>query len=433
MVKLEAYVRTDGYDIVPQITAVGTTGEFVVTFEGQSNGFDQAIYIQKFNTSGAPVGNMVKQDAIANSTDYDAGAQITAVGTSGEYVLTFYGRDSSYNVPYINDYSVYIRKFNADGTIGGPMVQLEAIGVNNMNDQAPQITSVGTIGEYVVTFSGVDNTGDGSVFVQKFNADSTTAGSMVKLEAIGVTNNNDGAPQITAVGTAGEYVVTFSGVDSTGDYSIFVQKFNVNGTVAGSMVKLEAIGRTDGNDGSPQITAVGTMGEYVVTFSGLDSAGDGSVFVQKFNADGTIAGSMVQLEAIGVANNDDGSPQVTAVGTTGEYIVTFAAIDNTGDYSVFVQKFNADGTIVVDTHNTLIVDTTAPMVVITSSDQSKDPTPIVTGTSQVDSVVTVVIAGATYTTISTGGVWSIDTASAIHTSGTLGITPPTKHLNNQAA
>ena len=393
MVKLEAYVRTDGFDVVPQIIAVGTAGEFVVTFEGQSNGFDQAIYIQKFNASGAPVGAMIKQDAIANASGYDASAQITSVGTSGEYVLTFYGRDSADLSPYVNDYSIYIRKFNADGTIGGPMVQLEAIGVNNGHDQAPQITSVGTIGEYVVTFSGLDNTGDGSVFVQKFNANSTTAGSMVKLEAIGVTNNNDGAPQITAVGTAGEYVVTFTAVDSTGHYSIFVQKFNTNGTVAGSMVKLEAISRIDGNDGSPQITAVGTMGEYVVTFSGLDSAGDGSVFVQKFNADGTIAGSMVQLEAIGVTNDDDGTPQVTAVGTTGEYVVTFTAVDNMGDSSIFVQKFNADGTIVEDKHNILIVDTT---IVFSSSSTVTTPENVATTTVVYDAQTTEIDAGMRY-------------------------------------
>lgn len=273
------------------------------------------------------------------------------------------------------------------------MVQLEAIGVNNMNDQAPQITSVGTIGEYVVTFSGVDNTGDGSVFVQKFNANSTTAGSMVKLEAIGVTNNNDAAPQITAVGTSGEYVVTFYGIDSTGDYSIFVQKFNANGTVAGSMVKLEAIGRTDGIDGYSQIAAVGTAGEYVVTFYGLDSAGDDSIFVQKFNADGTITGAMVQLEALGVTNGGDYDTQITSIGTAGEYVVTFTAIDNTGDYSVFVQKFNADGTIVEDKHNILIVDTT---IVFTSPSTVTTPENIATTTVVYDAQTTEIDAGMRY-------------------------------------
>ena len=131
------------------------------------------------------------------------------------------------------------------------------------------------------------------------NSISTMSG-MVQLEAIGVTDGWDYNPQITAVGTAGEYVVTFYGQDSAGYGSIFVQKFNANGTILGSMVQLEAIGVANDDDYEPQITSVGTLGEYVVTFDGQDSAGgDFSIFVQKFNSDGTAQGSMVQLEAIG--------------------------------------------------------------------------------------------------------------------------------------
>ena len=103
------------------------------------------------------------------------------------------------------------------------------------------------------------------------------------------------------MGTTGEYVVTYQGEDSNGDYSIFVQKFNANGTIQGSQVMLEATGVTNRSDWSPQITAVGTAGEYVVTYYGIDSNGDTSIFVQKFNADGTIQGSRVKLEATDVA------------------------------------------------------------------------------------------------------------------------------------
>ena len=109
-----------------------------------------------------------------------------------------------------------------------------------------------------------------SIFVQKFNADGTVSGSAVMLEPTGVTNGYDSSPQISAVGSSGEYVVTWYGTDaaSGGDTSIFVQKFNANGTVSGSAVMLEATGVTNGYDSSPQISAVGSSGEYVVTWHG---------------------------------------------------------------------------------------------------------------------------------------------------------------------
>ncbi|MBV5350417.1 hypothetical protein JZU71_04650, partial [bacterium] len=135
------------------------------------------------------------------------------------------------------------------------------------------------------------------------NTSVSTMGSMVQLEALGNTTGSDQAPQITSVGTTGEYVVTFQGSEGTDD-SIYVQKFNANGTVQGIMVQLEAIGNTMGSDYNPQITAVGTTGAYVVTFQGVDTIGNWSVFVQKFDVNGAVIGAMVQLEAL---NNTAGS------------------------------------------------------------------------------------------------------------------------------
>ncbi|MDO6805516.1 hypothetical protein Q4595_23890, partial [Wenyingzhuangia sp. 1_MG-2023] len=89
-----------------------------------------------------------------------------------------------------------------------------------------------------------------------------------QLEALGNTTSGDFAPQITAVGSDGAYVVTWSGDDSDGDYSIFVQAFNADGSFNSTTVQLEALGYTNGRDYSPQITAVGTDGTYVVTWYG---------------------------------------------------------------------------------------------------------------------------------------------------------------------
>ena len=321
-----------GYDRQPQITAVGSAGEYVVAWQGYNSSDNYRVYVQKFNADGTPSGTPSEMTGLYP-------LMIKSVGSGGEYVVCTEATDLG------GDRSIFVQKFNADGTAAGLTVQLEAIAKIDGADNAPQITSVGTSGEYVVTFQGADSAGDNSIFVQKFNADGTVAGAMVQLEALGVTNSSDIAPQITAVGTSGEYVVTFQGADSAGDNSIFVQKFNSDGTVAGAMVQLEAIAKTNGADNAPQITSVGTSGEYVVTFQGADSAGDYSIFVQKFNSDGTIAGAMVQLEALGVTNSTDESPQITAVGTSGEYVVTFRGVDSAGDNSIFVQKFNSDGTV----------------------------------------------------------------------------------------
>jgi len=66
---------------------------------------------------------------------------------------------------------------------------------------------------------------------------------MVQLEANGVNNGFDWDPQITAVGTAGEYVVAWYGWDSNADISAFVQKFNANGTTTGNTIVQPSVGK----------------------------------------------------------------------------------------------------------------------------------------------------------------------------------------------
>ncbi|WP_417618494.1 Ig-like domain-containing protein [Oceanisphaera sp.] len=356
-VQLEAIDKTDGNDYAPQVSAVGSDGAYVVTWYGHDSDnsiFDNSIFVQRFNANGTTDGNTpVQLEAIGNTTGDNRNPQVSTVGSDGAYVVTWYGHDSE------GDYSIFVQRFNAAGTItGNAPVQLEAIDKTDGHDSSPQVSAVGSDGAYVVTWSGTDSEGDSSIFVQRFNADGTITGNVpVKLEAIGNTKGDDLNPQITAVGNDGAYVVTWYGQDRirssgglgtrNGDYSIFVQRFNTDGTVGDNVpVKLEAIGNTKGDDRNPQITAVGSDGAYVVTWYGHDRGGDHSIFVQRFNADGTIDGNtLVQLEAIGNTSGNDYRPQVSAVGSDGAYVVTWYGRDSEGDDSIFVQRFNAEGTI----------------------------------------------------------------------------------------
>ncbi|MDO6683793.1 cadherin repeat domain-containing protein, partial [Oceanobacter sp. 5_MG-2023] len=341
-VQLEALGNTNGYDVDPQITAVGSDGAYVVTWQGYDSNNDYSIFVQAFKADGSINGTKVQLEALDTTTGDDYSPQITAVGTDGDYVVTWYGEDSN------NDYSIFVQAFKADGSFNGTTVQLEALGNTTGYDRNPQITAVGTDGAYVVTWYGRDSDGDWSIFVQAFNAVGSLNGTTVQLEALDNITGDDYLPQITAVGTDGAYVVTWSGEDSDGDWSIFVQAFNAYGSFNGDTVQLEALGKTNGDDESPQITAVGTDGAYVVTWYGDDSDGDTSIFVQAFNADGSVNGDTVQLEALGKTSGYDGYPQITAVGSDGAYVVTWYGADSDGDYSIFVQAFNADGTLVMD-------------------------------------------------------------------------------------
>ncbi|MFA6014096.1 MAG: Ig-like domain-containing protein [Gallionellaceae bacterium] len=347
-VMLEATGITNNTDQNPQISAIGTSGAFAVSWEGRGTTSTSSIFIQHFNADGSTNGIATKLDGVAVgaksgiANNDDQLPQITAVGTTGEYIATYY---SWFWMGGGWDTQIMVQKFNADGTVSGSAVALEGASANWGNDRQPQVATVGSNGDYVVTWQGADVNNDQSICVQKFNANGTINGSMVLLDAIGVVTGDDNNSQIVGVGSAGEYVVTWQGIDSAGDNSIFVQHFNVDGTVKGSSVQLEATGNSTGIDQAPQIAAVGSSGAYVVTWSGADSAGDLSIYVQRFNADGSVNGSATLLEATGVTNRDDNYAQITALGTSGEYAVTWAGIGTNNSWNIYVQRFNTDGSL----------------------------------------------------------------------------------------
>jgi len=342
-VLLEAIGTLDKNDVKPQVSAVGSDGAYVVTWAGPNATGNANIHVQKFNANGTITGNVPVLLAVNGVVSgYHSDPQVSALGDTGAFVVTWWGAR-----PGEIGFSIFVQQFNANGTTTGrATVRLDAPGNTAGNDYYPQVTSVGSDGAYVVAWTGQDSGNDYSIFVQGFNANGTIKGVTVQLEAIGTTDGSDTLHQVLAVGTTGDYVVTWSGVDSAGDLSIFVQKFNADGSTTGyAPVQLEAIGKTTGADVAPQISAVGDQGHFVVTWSGVDSAGDTSIFVQGFGADGKLLGNAVQLEAIGVTNGADTDPQVSAVGSDGAYVVTWQGQDSGNDFSIFVQQFNADGTI----------------------------------------------------------------------------------------
>src|SRR5690606_10222667 len=121
--------------------------------------------------------------------------------------------------------------------------------------------------------------------------------SQIKLEPAGVTGGNDQVPQITALGNDGAFVVTWSGQNAGGDFSIFVQRFDSTGSAVGSPILLEPTGVTSGNDSNPQITALGSDGAFVVTWYGPDAntGGDLSILVQRCDGTGVALGKRLRL------------------------------------------------------------------------------------------------------------------------------------------
>lgn len=140
------------------------------------------------------------------------------------------------------------------------------------------------------------------------------------------------------------YVVAWMGGSvAYTDGSIFVQLFNADGTKHGSAVKLDGVSDQQFKDGGPQVIALGGNGEYAVAWTGYNqgaaSPQDSSVYVQKFNADGTLNGPVMHFDASDASgNNYDSLGEIVASGNVGDFLLTWNGTDGNGDPSIYVSK-----------------------------------------------------------------------------------------------
>ncbi|RXI43519.1 hypothetical protein CRU99_07140, partial [Malaciobacter mytili] len=309
---------------------VSLSNSYAVVWEGKDEHGSSVIAVQRYDSDSKKVGREIHLEAPGVTLGIDRNAQIVSK-EDNSFIVVWEGHDIN------GDFSIFVQRFNSDGNKEGNITKLEALNVTNRNDEKPQIASLKD-GSYVVTWRGIDDGGDNSIFVQKFNSNGSSYGiGKVKLEVTSSIHEND--PQITDL-SDGSYVVVFSSGNGR-DLSIYVQKFSSDGSTDGNMVKLDGVTSRQKHDMEPQITDL-KDGSYVVTWIGEDEGGDNSIFVQKFNSSGAKDGNMVKLEAPNKADGFDRESQVVGL-KDGGYVVTWYGPDADGDNSVYVQKFNSNG------------------------------------------------------------------------------------------
>ena len=144
------------------------------------------------------------------------------------------------------------------------------------------------------------------------------------------------------------------------------------------------------------------------------------------NTKPTVTGTVTLGAGESLAVTINGTTYTTSSGLTvtgNNWSVTLPTTAE-GTYSVTATVTNAATMSTSDlTSNELVIDTTAPATPTVISQTTNDTTPVISGKATVAAgeTLTVEVNGVTYTvTPDSNGDWSIDTATATPTSGTLG-------------
>lgn len=424
-------------EIVKKINGINVdniTGKFITNNEYTKNLDDLVGPVINLNGDAEINIEIGSQFVDLGATAYDEFEKVDTIVTSGDsvdtsklgqYIVTYKSIDSSRNI------STLTRKINVVDIVAPEIVlngdneitieagqkyeELGAIGIDKVDGTFKASVSgevnISIPGEYILTYTATDNSGNSSTITRKVKVIDTTAPDITlngknevtieagnKYEELGAIGKDivDGELEATISGEVntnkiGEYKLTYTVTDSSGNSAATTRKINVKDTKEPEIIlsgkneitleagtKYEELGATakDSFEGKKGVKISGKVnanepGNYTVTYTAEDTTGNKAVAIRKvkvvdttspiiiFNGDKEItieAGT--QYVEPGASGKDivDGSVEVKIsgvidTGKVGEYKINYLTSDKAGNKASAVR-------------NVKVVDTVAPIITL---------------------------------------------------------------------
>jgi len=320
---------TRGWDGAYGVSVDGSGNVYVVgeTFgglDGNTNAGNDDLFVVKYNARGEK--QWTRQ---MGTTSYDGARGVSVDGSGNVYVAGFTDGELDGNTN-IGGMDLFVIKYNSEGV----KQWTRQMGTTSW-DFANGVSVDGGGNVYVAgyTWGSIDgniNVGDEDLFVIKYNSNGVKKwtrqmGTTGLDEATGVSVDNSGNVYVTGITYYPVADSTEGGVDVTQNastidlFDLFVVKYNS----AGVMQWTHQMG-TSGNDIAMGVSVDGPGNVYVVgdTTGGLDgntNSGDYDIFIDKYNS----AGVKMWTRQMGTTGDDvangvsvDGSGNVYVVGYT---------------------------------------------------------------------------------------------------------------------
>ncbi|MBP7586873.1 MAG: hypothetical protein KBA72_02905 [Thermoanaerobaculia bacterium] len=296
---------TTGSQSEPAV-AGDASGNFVVVWRNDPLGFDSDISGQRFDSAGLPVGDEILVNSYLPHSQWYPKA---AILTSGDFVATW----SVYD-----EYEVLGRRFDGTGLPLGGDFQVNTYSTFQQYNSAVAARSDGG---FVVVWNSFGQDGSYSgVFGQLFSPNGAPDGSEFQVNAY--TTGHQLRPAVAVSGSDGFVVVWSSdrAQDGSGD-GVFGQRFNSTGSPDGPEFRVNSF--TTGSQYGG-VVASASSGEFVVVWRSDDQDGDNrGIFGQRFDADGTPAGSEFRINSYTTGSQDQ--PAIAA-DASGDFVVVWQGL-----------------------------------------------------------------------------------------------------------
>ena len=233
--------------------------------------------------------------------------------------------------------NIYARRYSANGIATADELAVNSFTTGSQSD--PSI-AMDAGGDYVIVWNSFGQDGDNfGIYAQRYNANGSAAGSEFRVNTD--TFGPQQAPSI-AMDAEGDFVITWESDPNiaNSNFDIYARRYNANGSPAG--VAFQVNTATDGNQSASSI-ALDADGDFVITWhSDVLDNGDFDIYSRRYNADGSAADT-VEFIVNNVTIGDQESPRA-AMDADGDFVISWHSSGQDGSgFGVYAQRYNADG------------------------------------------------------------------------------------------
>lgn len=230
----------------------------------------------------------------------------------------------------------------ANAVVGDPVGGEVLVNTSTLFDQENTAVVINPAGDFEVLWEGIDlDTGDYGIYAQRYNADGTSSGGETRINT---TLLNDQTFPKTAVNADGSFIVVWEDSDDNGDFNVYARRFNADGSASGGNFRVNSVVISSLTSETVPAVGIDSAGNFTVAWESYDDVnGDDDIYARRFDASGTALSPEFRVNT--EIANDQMLPAM-AMSAVGDFVVVWqsAAQDSDGSTGIYAQRYNATGT-----------------------------------------------------------------------------------------
>lgn len=292
--------------------AMNSSGDFVVSWEGQGSGDNDGIFMRRFDVTGTPSTSIT---AVNTDTSKKQEESDIALSNDGRVVVTWF--DDS------NGKRIVARQFDALNNGSAQILMPDG----HPNDPDTPAVAMDDAGNFVVVWHEDGNNGSNEdIYMQSFTAAGSPIGTVVQVNT---TTSNAQKNADLAINAAGYTIVTWQSLNQDGSAEgIFARSYEPGASNPSAEIGVNLY--TDASQAQPAV-AINSLGQIVIAWEGARANDPIAINARTFDwPEASTANTAPVLTPVApnlVTINEDAGPPS---GATGTLISTLLSLTGSG-------------------------------------------------------------------------------------------------------